>query len=322
MNRIFTLLCLASMALATGCRARQLQHDQDSIRVAIMNMYSNQIMDNLIRAHQGYPFVQVDYTSVTGQITQESNGELHGESPASLWTFGLGASQNNQLSINAAPVLDNDEVYHSYLRFARDPDKFIVTKTPPPPGAAHVSACCNRMYYWVPVDQADAYQRLALSVTVTRGRNYSDVKDYYVAVVQGFLPTPTFKDHEAMETQGKKLTNFDYHIELDTEVPKDHEGEMSAVINGTVVKFNVQPVSLKELKDIKDAGERNILRITMDSEIGMPSTLAELREQLPGQTVKIKLNTIRPAAPKTPDDTLKGIQREMQLFRLNQLLGR
>src|SRR5262249_26280138 len=157
--------------------------------------------------------------------------------------FMVGANQNNQLSINASPVLDNDEVYHEYLLFAGDPQKFIVTPDPPPPGAAHVCACWNEQYYWVPVDQAEAYQRLALGVTVTRGKGLTTVRDYFVATVKAFLPTDQFnedlaKHAQAAESDGAYYGPFDYYVELDTAVPNDHEGRMSAVINGISVDLD------------------------------------------------------------------------------------
>lgn len=320
MRRWIASICVVFLGATIGCRAHQIQHDQDRIRVAIMDMYSNQIMDNLIRAHDGHPFVQVDYTSVTGQITQEANGTLEStflKGAYSPWNLHLGGNQNNQLSINAAPVLDNDEVYFAYLRFARDPDKFIVSCEAPPKGAAHVCVCCNEQFYWVPTGEADAYQALAMAVTVTRGKNFAIVKDYYVANVVGFLRTPTFIEDEALEANHQEVTNFDYHIELDAEVPKKHAGKVSAVINGAIIEINVASIDEKELVEIQDAKNRNIVRIR-DTNV----THHDLLTQLPGQTVKIKLDTIRPSAPSNPEDALKSIQRDVQLFRMNQFLFR
>ena len=55
-----------------GCRSQQLACDQDQFRSRILELYTNQIMDNLVRVDQGLPIVQMDYTNITGTVTQNA----------------------------------------------------------------------------------------------------------------------------------------------------------------------------------------------------------------------------------------------------------
>src|SRR4051794_21243067 len=67
------LLCLLAGA---GCRSQQLAHDQDQFRGVLLDLYTNQIMDNLVRTKNGLPIIQLDYTNVAGQITQNASGSF------------------------------------------------------------------------------------------------------------------------------------------------------------------------------------------------------------------------------------------------------
>jgi hypothetical protein len=60
--------CLCCLALS-GCAVQQLHADQDRIRCALLDLYTNQIIDNLIRAHNGLPIIQLDYTNATAVVT-------------------------------------------------------------------------------------------------------------------------------------------------------------------------------------------------------------------------------------------------------------
>ena len=75
MPAAFRTIAVATLAVMTfgGCRAHQLQQDQDAIRIAVMDMYTNQIMDNLVRAHNGYPFVQMQYQEITGTVGNDGS---------------------------------------------------------------------------------------------------------------------------------------------------------------------------------------------------------------------------------------------------------
>jgi hypothetical protein len=59
------VLCVA----LSGCAVQQLSADHDKIRTALLDLYTNQIIDNLIRASNGLPIIQLDYSNATAVIT-------------------------------------------------------------------------------------------------------------------------------------------------------------------------------------------------------------------------------------------------------------
>ena len=76
MRRMTLLLPLLLVMGGAGCRSTQLAQDQDQFRARLLDLYTNQIMDNLVRADQGLPIIQVDYTKITGTITQNGMGSF------------------------------------------------------------------------------------------------------------------------------------------------------------------------------------------------------------------------------------------------------
>src|SRR6266404_2653835 len=72
---IALLCCLVG---ASGCRPSVLANDQDQFRQTILTYYETQIMDNLIRARLGRPIVQVDYTTVSGTVTDTLSATFGG----------------------------------------------------------------------------------------------------------------------------------------------------------------------------------------------------------------------------------------------------
>ena len=130
-------MLMLGVLLLPGCRAAQLQHDQDDFRQRLMEMETNQILDNLILCQLGLPFVHLDYGKITGTVTQQANvggGESQtvtdartisaarlfagaSRSIATAYNFTIGANQSNQLTVTAEPVLNQPSVYRAYLEF-------------------------------------------------------------------------------------------------------------------------------------------------------------------------------------------------------------
>jgi hypothetical protein len=149
MNRQFVaFVAVAACSFASGCRSAQLEKDQDCMRGALLDLYTNQIMDNLIRSYNGYPIVQLDYSDITGTVTQNGNASYAGNQNlqternefgvttlrqfTNIFQYSIGGSQENQLTITANPVLNNNEVYNAYLEFLEKPERLIVSDKPPP----------------------------------------------------------------------------------------------------------------------------------------------------------------------------------------------
>src|SRR5260370_41606300 len=62
------VLCACTSAF-TGCAMHPLQGDQDKIRCALLDLYTDQIMDNLVRQHSGLPIIQLDYINANATLT-------------------------------------------------------------------------------------------------------------------------------------------------------------------------------------------------------------------------------------------------------------
>ena len=172
MRTVLFIICASSVA-CSGCAVSELHCDQDKIRTVLLDLYTNQIMDNLIRAGNGMPIIQLDYTNATASITvsetlsvsdglSTSAGNtitlLAGPSvaiaktAANVLTGNLGASHSNQVALTATPVTTCNEVYDAYLEFLALPGSLQCSSTPPPEGVAHICKKSGGQYYWVPVE--------------------------------------------------------------------------------------------------------------------------------------------------------------------------
>ena len=130
-------------------------------------------MDNLIRAHNGLPIIQLDYTNSKGMVTVQENGSITDSQvvtdgrmtsiPALTRTLSrtiattingtLGFQHTNQITLAATPLITANEVYDAYVEYLGIPGSFVVSDCPPPPCAAHICRKCNGKYYWVPTEQ-------------------------------------------------------------------------------------------------------------------------------------------------------------------------
>jgi hypothetical protein len=341
MRRTVVLVVFAA-ALCPGCRAKQLRHDQDHMRHAVLELYTNQLMDNLIRAHNGLPMVQLDYTNMTGTITQDANGSFGDQQTLetqrnnlgvttlrkfiNFTNLGLGAAQKLQLTVTANPVLNNNEVYNAYLEFLGKPERFVVTHEPPPPGAAHIVRCssigtcddCGRRYYWIPCEYRHDFLRLALVTTVQRGQP---------------LATPEFFENTVTrvedDTNEKRKDQNYIHVYLKKRIPNDG-GKLTFTLAGEPYEFGFlrypDPVDGAEVKTGRPI-DRLLLRLPVkDNKVVRmetdPPTLAKLspaefKQLLPGTAVRIDLNLYRPTLPTT-EDLIQAIRHEVGLIRLEQ----
>ena len=75
----FLLGLTATAARLPGCLViSEARRDQDKIRTMLNTLYEDQIIDNLIRAANGLPFVQINYTNATTTITVTESGNVGG----------------------------------------------------------------------------------------------------------------------------------------------------------------------------------------------------------------------------------------------------
>src|SRR4051812_43482077 len=70
------------LLISSGCLARQVARDGINVRQAVLDIYTDQIMDNLIRAKTCQPFVQLAYSAILVQDVDNvsgSAGETYGD---------------------------------------------------------------------------------------------------------------------------------------------------------------------------------------------------------------------------------------------------
>jgi hypothetical protein len=337
-------LCMvvAMLALVAGCRSQQLRHDQDHMRDALLDLYTNQIMDNLIRAHNGMPIVQLDYSNMTGTITHNANGS-YGDMQTletdrnpvvttlrkfvNVTTFGAGGSQMNQLTITANPVLNNNEVYNAYLEFLAKPEHFMVTCNPPETCEAHIVRCAKdpyrkgKLYYWVPSGAKYDFLRLALVTTVQRGQPLS-VADVF--------------ENQVTRVEDDTVAKGFILVYLKKPIPND-SGILSFTLANepydlatTVNQRKIFDVNKQECGQMKFGQKTNyliarlpvtkdgfVIRMQRDQDIAAKLKVDDFKAALVGQNVTIDLAHYKPTLPTT-EDLLGAIRHEVGLIRLEQ----
>ena len=155
--RSLSLLIVISMS---GCTAIQSTHqvklDQTQMRGVLMDYTEDQIMENLIRARNGLPFVHFDFSHVTAQVTTKVTPSVAGgrtrattsnlspnmsttqiasgpitttiaaiggvlETITRPFSYGVTAERDNVVNVEVNPVLTEKNVYEAYINFLIDP---------------------------------------------------------------------------------------------------------------------------------------------------------------------------------------------------------
>ena len=322
-------LGLCCMGVA-GCAVHQARNDQEKIRRCVLDLYTEQIMDNLVRAANGLPIIQLDYSDLTATVTIEANGG--NQTSQSLVTKGVttipektlelsrqftngfmlnfGARDTNQVVMRANPVLNNNEVYNAYLEFLNEPGSLISGCEPPPPGAAHIVKCCNGIYYWVPNDPyyKSLFLRLSLVTTAQRGQPLKAAEDFYRVVIENSDPITLDPDFQVPNIP----------LVLSKKIPSGH-GILFANVKNVTRRF-----VLKRYQGVPEAivpagapTNRVVMVYRPADYPDLNMTPEVLADQLRGQEVRVYLYDYRPQLPTT-DDLLKGIQFRLDNIYINQ----
>jgi hypothetical protein len=127
-------LLIGALLLFGGCKAHILENDQIQIRESLLDMYQDEVMDNLIRTKLYLPVIQVDYRTMTGTATSltKGNASFNQEEDSSHLTlpsasvpahalkstsfFGAEQDLTTQLTLTGEPVCD-DSVYEAYCQY-------------------------------------------------------------------------------------------------------------------------------------------------------------------------------------------------------------
>ena len=201
-RRLFGIL-LCGIVLS-GCAVRQVHKDHDLIRSTLLDLYTDQIIDNLVRAANDMPIIQVDYTQATAMVTNTnsiSGTDTQAVTGNNLLTIpaatlaatrtimttlmgNVGNTNANQVTIQAAPVTTNNEVYDAYLQYLSQPGSLMISDEPPPPGAAHICKKYHGRYFWVPREFRGMFFKLALQTTAQRGKAVVTADEFFTVTLK------------------------------------------------------------------------------------------------------------------------------------------
>jgi hypothetical protein len=318
----FGLLLVLLAASVAGCAVHEMHKDQDLIRGALLDLYTNQIMDNLVRAANGLPIIQLDYTqaqanvtiknTVAGSENQATTGSRVLMIPATALSTtrtvvttligGLANENSNQVSVAANPVTTSNEVYDAYLEYLTLPGSLVVTCQAPNPGQAHICKKYDGKYYWVPMSYKGYFFRLALLTTARRGKALLPAEEYFQV---------TLTDIVKEEPNRSNPANFTYFTyKLNKKIPRD---------DGYIV-FDKLPEEQESLtqqdfqaSDSTTGSETDLIALSVNN-----NNLDAYRK-LP-RTAKIYLEHKRPKPPTT-DDLINRVNFNLQQIQFNQLRG-
>lgn len=326
MNKMAAMLILIfASGTLTGCLAVvETQHDQEKIRTALNTLYENQVMDNLIRAANSLPFVQIDYTNATTTVTVTRDGEI-GAMPTlettrdlslpgkalmltkrvftNALTYNIKAGNSNQVTLTANPVTDVNAVYDAYLSFLDQPGSLVVSCDSPPACEVHIMRKWRGKYYWVPVDYRTLFLRLALVTTFQRGKPLQPADKFFtVQVDKSPLPPTGSGDGPIFLT-----------VKVDPPIPTD-TGKIEFTVDGAPIKFDIEPPSA-----VPRPATTSSIVIVFDPKKGGKSfpKVADLMAHLP-TSAKLYLDNNRPE-PKDTDELLKSVRFQLEQIRLNQV---
>ena len=201
----YRIICIFCLVISSGgCVVHELASDQDQIRQTLLDLYTDQVMDNLVRASKGMPIIQLDYTNATGTLTMQESGTI-GDSQATTHsnllaipakTVGLtktllntamgitGFQHTNQVAVTATPVTTSNGVYDAYLQFLTLPGSLEVSTQKPPDCVVQICRKYGNLYYAVPVEYRFQFLRLSLVTTAQRGQPLAPPDSFFTVSLQ------------------------------------------------------------------------------------------------------------------------------------------
>ena len=228
-------ICMLMFALvcgAMGCQARQVARDGVNFRQALLTMYTDQAMDNLIRAKTNQPFVQIAYRNLTVQDLDSLSGtgslsltdtsaQTTGATIAAsvVRTFsnaiGMGgtAGRSRTMSFQADPITDQNDIYLLYRGFALEPGLFVESDCKPE-GPVHIMRKSGGKYYWVPCEAAPVFFDLVMRTTFMRGPDIQRPPYYDCKIARVLLLSPGKKYDKVMIELSPSIPNGEADMDL------------------------------------------------------------------------------------------------------------
>ena len=205
-SRPHSALLIAGIAslLTTGCAYKQTRVSQEGMRETLLDLYTDQVMDNLIRTQQNLPILQVAYSNAVGQVTntttvqinegEQWNHNVDGFTPGKSFEdfFNIGGSQGitDQISVVADPMV-KPSIAKAYGSYA-DKVKLEVSTAKPKPGVYHVLRKFGNAFYYI--DEKDKDSQVAFV-------------ELYNEVSQSEAPRPSKAFDQLLDEQNRTQLN-------------------------------------------------------------------------------------------------------------------
>lgn len=327
MRCLLSSVCLLA-ALLSGCATGELHRDQDKLRDVVLDLYTNQIIDNLIRAKNGLPFIHIDYATITGNVTAKETASFGGNqevdstkalavatgalSAASrafktVFNFGTTGEHTNQISMVGTPVNNVDEIYEAYFEYLNLPNALLMSDCKPPQCDVHICKKSCGKWYWVPAERKKEFLQLAMATTATRGKR--------------LLPVAEFFPVQLQEITGEKESTLfpgavTFTIRLDKPIPND-EGRLELTLDKNTYVFLLE-------KQETTAEKTSVVTISINpndprysGEVKFKDNFKQFRASFP-YAAKAYLERHRPQPP-TVKELIDGINYQLEIIKLNQL---
>jgi hypothetical protein len=325
------LVVLAAILLVqAGCLSRQVARDGVGVRQAILDLYTDQIMDNLIRAKNGLPFVQLAYSSLQVQDTDSLSGSAQNtysnETDSMMNAVGvttsvlrkivttpvfMGAARRDRvMAFKADPITDHNDVYEHYLAFAHNPALFCVSEQKPK-CEVHMMRKCGKHYYWVPLEAAQAFQQLCLKTTFMRGPETVPPPVYWERTITNV----TEYTRDAEDVKNKTPMIVYAAIQFDQTLPNAEGSLLITLSDGRKVVLPLKQYD-KRVEGDKDPQPQRGMQTKWLRADWAPAKVGYDVENLRGLKVRVLLPDFPPPLQSGVSD-LKKINDNLDQIRLN-----
>lgn len=265
MRRFRSLLLVACCcAGVNGCLAQQVAADGINLRQALVALYTDQAMDNLIRAAENRPFVQLAFSNLEVYDVTKASGSTgsnaadftggHAFTAAAVgaakltrttgftgsFPFGATGERDRQLSFRADPVTNQNNIYQAYLDFVHNPMWFVVSDARPD-GPVHLCRKCGCKWYWIPLEAGPEFLELVMTTAINPSPAPAPI--YWESTITTIVPQ---HDKNGQEVPYKWV------ITLSKEVPND-DGLMVITLKGSRVTLPIQRVDQMPIQAGKPA---------------------------------------------------------------------
>jgi hypothetical protein len=243
--------------LMPGCLGRQVASDGSNFRQALLDMYTDQAINNLIAARSNRPFVQLAYHDLNITDTQmaklglsnevdpthtstviAATGALLNSMRMVTDTLGFSASLecDRQFNFKADPAANSPDIYDYYQAFALDTG--LLRESPEEPCVGvYLKKKCGDTWYWIPSEASSLFLQLVLKTAFLRGPDPAP-PIYWQNVIASL---ETRYDENGAAVTPPDSDNFGYVLRFKSSTYSDFATATIFLANGDTVRLSLTP---------------------------------------------------------------------------------